>query len=249
MNTKKNDGNDRQMQSEMRYCDQFDLQGNQEDQIEQWEGMCERALEQYNLGEHEFAQEFDRIMNATGYSDQETGNESGGAPTKETLHNVASQLTAHNAIAEFIDNIFDNYIYNLKEEIIDTNLIIRIDVFYEAGNYHYIRIRENSGGISKAKFDAINTPGISIVGGGNSVSTYGQGTKISLAALSSDNKIGTNHITELDPVHFHYPPSYYVPTDTKWKIRDKKIDSGFIFDNLDYVIIPETTTVQDTSIH
>ncbi len=212
----------------------YDLYISKENQPDEWQQFFEKIIDDFmgSIDEAEISAELSRVIGSTQFSEEdfENGDDYGGAPTKDTLHNLAYPLEAHKAMAELIDNIIDNYITNIKNEIIFNDLEITIQIYYKKNQHHYILIRENSGGISKAKWNAINTPGISMEND-NAVSTYGQGTKISLAALGRDNSICTNHITEQHPVYFRYSPTYYDPKNQDWKVVPKKVTGGWVYEN------------------
>lgn len=224
----------------------FDVDKGRELQSDEWDALLARVASEYHgaVGEEEFTREYDRVIGATTFSGEGTGETRGGAPTKEILHTLADTITAHQAMAEIFDNVIDNYIDNIEDGTLDRDLEIQMVVHYKAKSYHYITIRENSGGISEEQLDAINQPGVSETGG-SSVSTFGQGTKISLTALGQNNIIATNHITDQNPVYYRYDNDYYKPNSNVWAMQEKIVEGGWVHDNrgvTEYTIGHPTST-------
>jgi len=67
-------------------------------------------------------------------------------PSLEIIKNRSLLISPEMALIEFLDNIFDNYIKNLKNGNLDQSLKIEL-IFYESNNQNTLLIRENSGGI------------------------------------------------------------------------------------------------------
>jgi len=212
----------------------YDTSKNSESQPDEWVKLFEKINSDFggSIDEHELKSEMNRVMNSTVFSKNKKANSRlyGGPPTKDTMHNLANTLEAHKALAEIFDNIIDNYIKNIKNGLIDYGLEISFEVHYKNGIHHYIVIKENSGGISEEKWDALNQPGVSLEAQ-NAVSTFGMGTKISLCSLGFDNYISTNHIIEKDPTYFNYTPDYYSKENTVWEVPAYVVEEGWIYDH------------------
>lgn len=124
-----------------------------------------------------------------------------GATKENSIIGPSQELSAWGAIAEFMDNILDNFRHTCTDtttgagegifpgwtpaESLDVSIYIRQDS---------ILIEENSGGIREDAFQALCKPGKSFQGTiGKSVSVWGVGTKYGLCALGRDNSIKTHH--------------------------------------------------------
>lgn len=130
----------------------------------------------------------------------------GGAAFKRTLLTRAEQLDTPLAIAELLDNIFENYLahYERLREIRDkADLDIKLE-FFQGSNQKpdnpdngAIRITENSGGVPEKSIDALFQQGLSQWGlVRNSVGVWGEGMKISLPCLGRWSSIAFHHIDD-----------------------------------------------------
>ena len=130
----------------------------------------------------------------------------GGASFKRTLLTRAEQLDAPLAIAEILDNNFENYLAHyeaLREIRGKADLDIKIE-FFQGSNQEpdkpdngAIRISENSGGVPEPSIDALFQQGLSQWGlVRNSVGVWGEGMKISLPCLGRWNSISFHHIED-----------------------------------------------------
>jgi hypothetical protein len=127
------------------------------------------------------------------------------SPTRSYLISKAeNQLNTGDAFAEFIDNIFDNYIINcatLKEirGNADLNIQFRItnlDGGKDESENGELLIIENSGGVKKENWESLCRYGGSSEEESESIGTWGEGSKLALCALGRWNIFQTRHIYE-----------------------------------------------------
>jgi hypothetical protein len=129
-------------------------------------------------------------------------------PTRaHMIKKAENSMRLTEALAEFLDNIFDNYTINydtiMKERSgnADLNIEIRITNINpekspeENGE---IVILENSGGVKKNNWVSLVQYGMSGEEEFQSIGTWGEGAKLALAALGRWNIFQTRHLTELE---------------------------------------------------
>ena len=129
-----------------------------------------------------------------------------GTPNKTDLLNDSKLMTTTQALCEFLDNIFDNYLEH-HEELDDVrknkDLSVRMlfnDIDIEevdTQNNGMFLISENSGGISREKWSPLIKMGYSKNSPDKeSVGTWGRGSKLALASCGRWNRVQTQHISQ-----------------------------------------------------
>ena len=141
----------------------------------------------------------------------EVVDEKAATPTKYVIRNKAQQLNIEQAIAEILDNIFDNYQRN-KPKSLSIEIIAYPET--EAGPAEII-ITENSGGIDKAHIVPLIQLGLSerSLGG---IGAWGEGFKMAVFALGEEIEVFSSYPGE-QPVAIRFPKGWLDPKSHLWK--------------------------------
>lgn len=120
-------------------------------------------------------------------------------PAKEVLRNKAAVCPPITAFCEIIDNIFDNH----AEAGSASPLAIQVE-FLESGT---IRIRENSGGVSRPKLEPLVRLGVPHHVAPGTIGSWGEGLKVALFSLGKEVEIHTWARGE-QPLTVRFPPDW-----------------------------------------
>lgn len=137
--------------------------------------------------------------------------EKAATPTKFVIRNKAQQLNIEQALAEILDNIFDNYQRN-KPKSLSIEIIAYPES--EAGPGEII-ITENSGGIDKAHIVPLIQLGFSerSLGG---IGAWGEGFKMAVFALGEEIEVFSSYPGE-QPTAIKFPRGWLDPNSHLWK--------------------------------
>ena len=107
-------------------------------------------------------------------------------PSLDIIKHRSLLISPEMAIIELLDNIFDNYIKNLRNDKLDHPLKIEL-VFFEEDNKNTLLIRENSGGIHPDDILPLVKPGESgSMDSKNTIGTWGEAFLYSCYSLGSE---------------------------------------------------------------
>lgn len=200
----------------------------------------------------------------------------GGSPIKRDLIGKAEACPVWSAFSEFIDNILDNYQESFQEitaavaagnrpspdlEVIFEFTNINETIGAHVPNNGMLLITENSGGVPKSKWLALTQVGNTQWNQASEpVGTWGNGSKVALAALGRWNIFQTYHISEnvdyrgLIPVQMEFgaeanahpcggmrtgnpghdkmlPSNYYHEENDYWNVVVNMAQSGYCMNN------------------
>ena len=114
-------------------------------------------------------------------------------PSLDIIKHRSLLISPEMAIIELLDNIFDNYIKNLRNGKLDHPLKIEL-VFFEEDNKSTLIIRENSGGIHPDDILPLVKPGESgSIDSKNTIGTWGEAFLYSCYSLGSDVIVYSYH--------------------------------------------------------
>ena len=146
------------------------------------------------------------------------------------FHNRSLLISPEMALIEFLDNIFDNYIKNLKNGNLDQNLKIEL-IFYESNNQNTLLLRENSGGIDPKDIVPLVKTGTS---GGNenevSIGTWGEAFLYSCYSLGSETIVYSFHENGKP---FSIPINQDFYNNEEWVLKQRTCDTFDGIKNLD----------------
>lgn len=148
------------------------------------------------------------------------------SPTKYVIYNKARQLSVNEAIAEILDNIFDNFERNVTKP---SELTISVTAYpaTETANGEIV-IRENSGGIPEGRIGPLIQLGASARSEGG-IGAWGEGFKMAVFALGGEVEVFSSFSGE-EPKAIHFPKNWLEPTNialwTQWKVEIFKIGSN-----------------------
>jgi hypothetical protein len=145
------------------------------------------------------------------------------SPTKDVILNKASQLDTKEALAEIIDNIFDNFERNLP-----SSLEVEIAVYPQndiaPGE---IVISENSGGIENKRVIPMIQLGLSNRSS-RGIGAWGEGFKMAAFALGEEVEVFSTFPGE-EPIAIHFPKGWLDRNHylwKKWKVNTYKIQKN-----------------------
>ncbi len=139
-------------------------------------------------------------------------------PSLEIIKNRSLLISPEMALIEFLDNIFDNYIKNLKAGTLDHPLKIEI-IFYDVNNQSTLLIRENSGGIHPNDIIPLVKPGESGNNKSNDmIGTRGEAFLYSCYSLGSDVTVYSYH-KEGKPFSIPIDQNFF--NSEKWVLKEK----------------------------
>lgn len=159
-------------------------------------------------------------------------------PRKSIFKNRAKTSDPAEAILELMDNIFDNYIENIEQNIINHHLKITL-FFYGAGEETGVLIDENSGGISVSKKKALIILGergdkpdnLEMIG------TWGEAFLYSIYNLGQAAEI-TSYFPGHPPFLIKISRDFFSIDDSPWFVSDSVFE-----DPADIQQQPGTTTI------
>lgn len=133
------------------------------------------------------------------------------SPTKNVILNKASQINLREALAEILDNIFDNYQRNALDKL-------RVEIIaYPPSEVApgEILIYETSGGIERNRVVPLIQLGLSdrTVKG---IGAWGEGFKMAAFALGEEVEIFSTYPRE-EPIGIHFPKGWLNPDHLQWK--------------------------------
>jgi len=135
------------------------------------------------------------------------------SPTKNVILNKASQLRVPEALAEILDNIFDNFEGSRRRP---TKLEVKIVAYppTEASPGELV-IYENSGGIPNERIVPLIQLGASdrTLGG---IGAWGEGFKMAVFALGQEVEVFSSYPQE-EPVAIYFPKGWLDPKHSLWK--------------------------------
>jgi hypothetical protein len=135
------------------------------------------------------------------------------SPTKNVILNKASQLRVPEALAEILDNIFDNFEGNSERP---AKLEVEIVAYppTEASPGELV-IHENSGGIPSKRVVPLIQLGASdrTLGG---IGAWGEGFKMAVFALGQEVEVFSSYPQE-EPVAIYFPKGWLDPNHRLWK--------------------------------
>jgi hypothetical protein len=134
------------------------------------------------------------------------------SPTKKVILNKAKQLNVPEALAEIVDNIFDNYERNSSAP---KKLEVKLIVYPPAGaSEAELVVHENSGGIPSSRIIPLIQLGTSdkYIGG---IGAWGEGFKMAVFALGQEVEIFSTFPGET-PTAIVFPKGWLIPDDKLW---------------------------------
>jgi hypothetical protein len=150
-------------------------------------------------------------------------NEEEASPTKNVIRNKAQQLNLEQALAEILDNIFDNFQRNAPHD-----LSVEITAYPQTeASPGEIWITENSGGIEKKRIVPLIQLGFS-ERSARGIGAWGEGFKMAVFALGEEVEVISYYPGE-SPVGIRFPRGWLDPKSTlwnKWKVNTYKIDKN-----------------------
>lgn len=150
------------------------------------------------------------------------------SPTKNVIRNKAEQLNVREALAEIIDNIFDNYERentSLRPKKLEIEITVygHMDDINEGGGE--LIVKENSGGIPYERVVPLIQLGYSDKVSG-SIGAWGEGFKMAVFALGQEVEI-FSHVSNENPVCIYFPKGWLEPNDNlrwkEWKVNTHAI--------------------------
>jgi hypothetical protein len=153
------------------------------------------------------------------------------SPTKNVIRNKANQLNVREALAEILDNIFDNYERNLPK-----SLDVEISVYpKDEATPGEIFIVENSGGVEEERIIPLIQLGFS-ERSARGIGAWGEGFKMAVFALGEEVQVFSTFPSQ-EPIAIHFPRGWLDPKHFLWK--EWKVDTYRIAENPP----PEGTTI------
>ncbi len=130
-------------------------------------------------------------------------------PLKNTLRRLSEQCLVQEALAELIDNVFDNFARK-QSTLHQSDLTIAVH-FLPAlgGGYEEIILQENSGGIEKDELTPLVRLGETATAGATTIGAWGQGSKIACFAIASETEVFTCPPNK-DPVCVYFPYGWLI---------------------------------------
>ncbi len=151
-------------------------------------------------------------------------------PSLEIIKHRSLLISPEMAIIEFLDNIFDNYIKNLRMGKLDQSLKIEL-IFYESNHQNILLIRENSGGIHPDDILPLVKPGESGKNDNkNTIGTWGEAFLYSCYSLGSDVTVYSFHENGKP---FSIPIDQNFFNSEKWVLKKKTCEQFDGIKNLD----------------
>lgn len=140
-------------------------------------------------------------------------------PDKRIIHHKSLLISPEAAILEFLDNIFDSYIKNIKKGFLKHHLEIEIVFYNSQQGEKCLMIKDNSGGINKKDLESLLTIGKTSESSLDKVGTWGEAFLNSILGLGESAKIYTWYITE-SQIFIPIEKEFFKP-DTKWSLEPR----------------------------
>ena len=156
-------------------------------------------------------------------------------PDKKILLNRSRLIPPEIAILEFIDNIFDNYMKNLKIGLIDHNLQIELIFYFDEINK--LAIKENSGGIKRSDLQTLLIMGKTSKGEAIKVGTWGEAFLNSVIGLGKSAELFTDNPGSW-PLNLKIGEDFF-QSDEIWELTADVFEKG----DLDGCDIGSTTLI------
>lgn len=146
------------------------------------------------------------------------------SPTKNVIRNKATQLSVQEALAEILDNIFDNFERNRPDA-----LAVELTVYPEtSASPAELFIKEDSGGIEKRRVIPLIQLGLS-EGTTRGIGAWGEGFKMAVFALGAEVEVFSTYPGE-EPIAIHFPHGWLDPSNTylwaRWKVNTYQVRSN-----------------------
>lgn len=180
--------------------------------------------------------EYRRLSLTPSRSEAQLQNKINATPLKNTLQRLSEQSSVKEAIAELIDNVFDNF-DRKRSQTNRTSLNVGIYFMQSTGQvgFNEIIFRENSGGANNDDLVPLVRLGDSVTTGAATIGAWGQGSKIACFSLASDIEIFTKTLDQ--PAACVYFPKGWLekgnPLYDSWDVNiyhaDKVADGETIF--------------------
>jgi len=135
------------------------------------------------------------------------------SPTKDVILNKASQLRVPEALAEILDNIFDNFEGNLSKPMkLEVEMVAYAPTEASPGE---LVIHENSGGIPSKRIVPLIQLGASerTLGG---IGAWGEGFKMAVFALGQEVEVFSSYPQE-EPIAIYFPKGWLDRNHSLWK--------------------------------
>jgi hypothetical protein len=148
------------------------------------------------------------------------------SPTKHVIRNKAKQLNKFEAVAEILDNIFDNYkrVGEASDQTRAEKLNIDINFYPPTqGASGELVVKENSGGISEDRIMPLVQLGLS-KRANEGIGAWGEGFKIASFALGSEIEVFSQYPGE-EPIGVHFPSGWLEPGTSLWESWDVETHS------------------------
>jgi hypothetical protein len=137
------------------------------------------------------------------------------SPTKHVILNKARQLKVPEALAEILDNVFDNFERNSsRPKKLEVEIIAYAPI--DGASPGELIINENSGGIPNDRLVPLVRLGASDKAAGG-IGAWGEGFKMAVFALGQEVEVFSTFPKER-PVAIHFPKGWLDPTDRLWEI-------------------------------
>lgn len=115
-------------------------------------------------------------------------------PLKSIMKNRVKLIPFEVGILELLDNIFDNYEKNIKDSIIESNLLIEFYFLKDLEkDINQLLIRENSGGISSGDIEHLVTIGSTSGGEIQKIGTWGEAFLHSIISIGKSAYVYSYH--------------------------------------------------------
>ena len=139
--------------------------------------------------------DFKRLSLTPTRSEEQLQNKINATPLKNTLQRLSEQSSINEALAELIDNVFDNFDRKRDQTNRDT---LSISVYFmqtpEEAGFSEIIFRENSGGANSDDLVPLVRLGDTVTAGAPTIGAWGQGSKIACFSLAREIEIFTKAV-------------------------------------------------------
>lgn len=136
------------------------------------------------------------------------------SPTKHVILNKSQQLVVEEALAEILDNIFDNFERNpTPPNRLEVEIIVYPPTEASSGE---IVVKENSGGIPSERIASLIQLGASDRSSG-SIGAWGEGFKMAVFALGQEIEVFSHYLGE-QPIAIFFPRGWLDPQNRMWTL-------------------------------
>lgn len=134
------------------------------------------------------------------------------SPTKNVILNKARQLSVREALAEILDNVFDNFEGNpSRPHRLEVEITVYPPTEWSPGQ---LVVKENSGGIASERVVPLIQLGASerTLGG---IGAWGEGFKMAVFGLGEEVEVFSRYPSE-PPVAIYFPRGWLDPNHSRW---------------------------------